>query len=65
MKTLSFFESSTPRRGSLIALAAVAALCVLPTRPALAAPQEIIFAISAATGSLQQTTSAEFARRAN
>ena len=53
------------RRTTLFALAATAALGSLSVQSVHAAPQEIIFAISAATGSLQQATAAEFTRRAN
>ncbi len=64
MNPLSITASSTRRRISVLA-AAVLSLAALPILSAQAAPQEIIFAISAATGSLQQTTAAEFTRRAN
>ncbi|MEZ5742003.1 MAG: hypothetical protein R3E68_22915 [Burkholderiaceae bacterium] len=65
MTTRSKQTRAVARRTTLFALAAVAALGTLPVKSVHAAPQEIIFAISAATGSLQQATAAEFTRRAN
>lgn len=56
----------TARRGTLRALAAATLSSVtLAMGSAQAAPQEIVFAISAATGSLQQLTAAEYTKRVN
>ena len=53
-----------PRISRITALAVSAAL-TLSWAPAVAQPMEVIFGISAKTGSLQQVTAAEFTRRAN
>lgn len=50
---------------SRIAAFAVGAVLALGGAPAVAQPMEIVFGISAKTGSLQQVTAAEFTRRAN
>ncbi|MEZ5650012.1 MAG: TRAP transporter substrate-binding protein [Burkholderiaceae bacterium] len=58
--------ANTLRRHGLRALTgALVASIGLTAGQVLAAPQEIIFGISAATGSLQQLTAAEFTRRVN